>query len=274
MSIHPTAVIHPDAEIGEGTVVGPYAVIEGAARIGQACTIQAHAIIGARVTMGSHNFIGYGAVLGADPQDTSFNPETPSDLRIGNNNRIREYCTLHRGTTAGSATIVGDDCFLMGGVHLAHDVELGSHVIIANNALLGGHVKVADRVFIGGGCVFHQHVRVGRLAICQGTSGFSKNVPPFSLAAERNSVAGLNVVGLRRAGLGPETRAEIKRAFELIYRSGLNLTQALEAASAHPWGDEAAHFFAFASESRTRGICALLNHRRNGQPPADPAPGQ
>ena len=128
-----------------------------------------------------------------------------SEVRIGDGNRIREYCTIHRGTSHDSATVVGSHCFLMAGAHLAHNVRLGDRVILANNALLGGHVIVEDRVFIGGGCVFHQHIRVGRLAICQGASAFSKDVPPFTIAAERNGVAGLNVVGLRRAGLTPRS---------------------------------------------------------------------
>ena len=120
----------------------------------------------------------------------------------------------------------------MAGAHLAHNCQLGDHVIIANNALLAGHVAVGDRVFIGGGCVFHQHIRIGRLAICQGLSAFSQDLPPFTIGCDLNGVAGLNVVGLRRAGLSSEQRTAIKAAFSLLYRSGLNTTQALAAAGA------------------------------------------
>ena len=258
---HRTAVIHPDAEIAEDVEIGPYAVIEGAARIGAGCLIQAHAIIGGHVVMGERNLIGYGAVIGADPQDFAFKPDVRSEVRIGNDNRIREHVTIHRGTTEGSATIVGDHCFLMVGAHLGHNVRLGNHVIIANNSMLGGYVQVEDRVFIGGGCVFHQFIRVGRLAICQGASGFSKDIPPFTMAAGRNSVAGLNVVGLRRAGLSAVQRAEIKAAFALFYRSGLNVKQALAAAGERSWNEQAQAFWDFVRAAGKRGLCNFLGTR-------------
>ncbi|MEP6671490.1 MAG: acyl-ACP--UDP-N-acetylglucosamine O-acyltransferase [Chthoniobacter sp.] len=262
--IHPTAVIHPDATLGTNVIIGPYVVIEGAAKIGDGCEIQAHAIIGAHVEMGRGNLIGYGAVIGGDPQDFAFKPQVRSSVRIGDGNKIREYCTIHRGTNDNSATTVGHGCFLMAGAHLAHNVSLGDHVIIANNALLGGHVQVAERVFIGGGCVFHQHIRVGRLAICQGGSAFSKDIPPFTTAAERNGIAGLNVVGLRRAGFSPATRAEIKEAFALLYRRGFNTTQALAAAKGKSWGAEAQSFFDFVAAAKKRGVCDLLASRGGG----------
>jgi UDP-N-acetylglucosamine acyltransferase len=267
--IHPTAVIHPDAELGEHVSIGPGVVIEGRAKIGDGCVIQAHAVISGHVEMGKDNLIGYGAILGGDPQDFAFGPEIRSLVRIGDGNIIREYCTIHRGTTEGSATVIGSGCFLMAGAHLAHNVALGDHVIIANNALLGGYVQVGERVFIGGGCVFHQHIRVGRLAICQGASAFSKDIPPFTMAAERNGVAGLNIVGLRRAGLSAEQRREIKEAFALLYRDGLNTTQALAAAQGRTWGAEAQAFFEFVAAAKKRGVCGFLP-TRSGQ--AEEAP--
>jgi UDP-N-acetylglucosamine acyltransferase len=259
--LHPTAVIHPDAQLGVNVIVGPYAVIEGAARIGDRCEIQAHAVIGAHVEMGSDNVIGYGAILGGDPQDFAFQPKIRSGVQIGNGNKIREYATIHRGTHEGTFTVVGDACFLMAGAHLAHNVVLGSHVIVANNTLLGGHVQVGDRVFIGGGCVFHQFVRVGRLAICQGLSAFSKDIPPFTTAAERNGIAGLNVVGLRRAGFSAEQRAAIKEAFALLYRRRLNTAQALAAVRELALGAEAREFFDFVAAAKKRGICDLIATR-------------
>ncbi len=261
MSIAPSAIIHPGAQLGANVTIGPYAVIEGAAKIGDGCTIQAHAIIGARVRMGSGNLIGYGAIVGGDPQDFAFDPATASEVVIGDGNKIREYCTIHRGTAEGSATIVGDDCFLMAGAHLAHNVHLGNGVVLANNALLAGHVIVEDRVFVGGGCVFHQHVRVGRLAMCQGLSGFGKDIPPYAIAGRINGVAGLNVVGLRRAGFTPPQRAEIKAAFALLYRSGLNVSQALAEAAQKTWGPEAQAFWDFVAGSKKRGLCDFLPER-------------
>ena len=262
MSIHSTAVIHPAAQLGAHVTIGPCTVIEGAARIGDGCTIHAHAIISAHVTMGRDNVIGHGAFIGGDPQDFAFKPEVRSEVRIGDGNKIREYCTIHRGTTEGSATVVGDGCFLMAGAHLGHNVRLGNGVILANNALLGGHVQVEDRVFIGGGAVFHQYIRIGRLAICQGLSGFSKDIPPYVTAAEINGVAGLNVVGLRRAGFTAEQRAEIKAAFDLLYRRGLNVAQALAAARERPWNEAAQVFLDFVAGAKKKGLCDFLGTRR------------
>jgi UDP-N-acetylglucosamine acyltransferase len=255
--IHSTAVIHPDAKIGRGVTIGPYAVIEGAARIGDGCTIHAHAVIGAHVTMGRDNAIGHGAFIGGDPQDLAFKPEVRSEVRIGNGNKIREYCTIHRGTKEDTATLVGDGCFLMAGAHLGHNARLGDGVIIANNALLGGYVQVDDRVFIGGGCVFHQFIHIGRLAICQGGSAFSKDIPPYVTASGVNDVAGLNVIGLRRAGFDARQRAEIKVAFDLLYRRGLNVSQALAAARERSWAEPAQAFWIFVAETK-KGLCRFL----------------
>ena len=264
-SIHPTALVHPEAKLGPGVEVGPYAIIEGPAEIGAGCVIQAHAIISGHVRMGTNNTVGYGAVIGGDPQDTSFNPATESWVIIGDNNRLREYTTLHRGTGEGTETRVGNHCFLMGGVHLAHNVIIGDHVIIANNSLLGGHVHVDQGVFIGGGCVFHQFVRVGRNVIVQGQSAMSKDVPPFLLACRRNRVAGLNSVGLRRSGLDASQRQEIKDAFKLLYKSNLNTAQALASAKERCWGPEGEAFFSFIAASKKRGICDLATSRRGAE---------
>ena len=262
MSIHPTAVIHPQAVLGTGVTVGPLAVIEEGAVLGDGCTVHAHAFVGGHVTLGKNCTVGHGAVLGGDPQDFAFKPQVRSRVVIGDGTKIVESVTIHRGTVDGSETAVGEGCFLMGGAHLAHNVRLGNGVIIANNALLGGYVQVADRVFIGGGCVFHQGIRIGRLAICQGLSAFSKDIPPFVIAAERNGVAGLNVVGLRRAGLGTGERAEIKRAFDLLYRSGKNATQAITAAQDEKWNAVGCEFWDFATAAKKKGLCDWLGARR------------
>jgi UDP-N-acetylglucosamine acyltransferase len=262
MPIHPTAIVHPDAKIAEDVDIGPYVCIEGPAEIGSRCVLHAHAILAGRVRLGNDNRIGHGAILGAPSQHLSFPPDHPGEVVIGNSNTIRELCTIHRSTVEGGATRVGDQNYLMAGAHLAHDVQIADHVIIANNSLLGGHVHVAGRVFIGGGCVFHQHVRVGRLAIAQGLSAFSKDIPPFTLAAERNTVAGLNAVGLRRAGLDASQRQEIKNAFKLLFKSGLNTAQALAASEELDWGPEAREFFDFVRDAKKRGICDLLETSR------------
>jgi UDP-N-acetylglucosamine acyltransferase len=262
--LHPTAVIHPAAQLGANVTIGPYVVIDGPAQIGDGCTIHAHAVISGHVVLGKENVIGHGAIIGAEPQDFAFRPEVHSEVRIGESNRIREYCTIHRGTSHESATVVGSHCFLMGGSHLGHNVRLGDRVILANNALLGGYVIVEDRVFVGGGCVFHQHIRIGQLAICQGASAFSKDIPPFTIAAERNGVAGLNVVGLRRAGFTPQERVDVKTAFSLLYRSGHNVQQALEAAADFTWGAHGQAFWDFVRATEKRGLCDLLASRSGG----------
>jgi UDP-N-acetylglucosamine acyltransferase len=271
VNIHPTAVVHPGAEIGRETQIGPFAVVESGARIGPECIIEAHAVIRESVRLGERNLVGYGTVLGSDPQDFSFRPATRSEVVIGNDNRFREYCTVHRGTAEKSATRIGDRCYIMSGAHLGHNVTLGNDVVIANNALLGGYVDIADRVFVGGGCVFHQFVRVGRLAICQGQSAFSKDVPPFTIGAERNAVAGLNVIGLRRAGVAPNTRAKIKQAFKLVYCSGRNVHDAIKESHAQQWAPEADEFFRFIHGSRKRGICALRRRRFSEKPDEETA---
>jgi UDP-N-acetylglucosamine acyltransferase len=261
--IHPTAIIDPGARLGSQVTVGPHVVIEGPAQIGDECEIQAHAVIAGHVILGSRNVIGYGAVVGGEPQDFAFRPQVCSAVHIGDGNRIREYCTIHRGSKENTATVIGDGCYLMGGAHLAHNVRLGDRVVVANNALLGGYVQVEEGVFIGGGCVFHQFIRVGRLAICQGASAFSKDIPPYTMAAERNGVAGLNTVGMRRAGFSLEQRAEIKEAFALLYRRGMNVTQALAAARERTWGPEAQAFFEFVGAGKKRGFCDFLGGRKS-----------
>jgi UDP-N-acetylglucosamine acyltransferase len=255
MKIHPTALIHSSAEIADDVEIGPYVCIDGHAIIDSGCIIQAHAILAGKVRIGKNNIFGYGAVIGAEPQDHSFHPGIRSEVIIGNNNRIREYCTIHRGTTEGSATTVGNDNFFMAGTHLGHNTTVGNQVIIANSVLLAGHVEVQDRAFIGGGTAFHQFVRVGQVAIAQGNSGFTKDIPPFTIAAMRNSIIGLNVVGLRRAGYSVAQRLEIKNAFKLLYKSGLNTTQAVKRAEHGNWGNEGRIFFDFVASAKKRGIC-------------------
>jgi UDP-N-acetylglucosamine acyltransferase len=257
MKIHPTAIVDPTAKIATDVAIGPYAVIGARVVIGERSTIESHVVIDTDVTIGSDNVIGPGAIIGAAPQDLSFSSERKTCVAIGNENVIREHCTIHRGSAEDSVTKIGDKNFLMAGTHVGHNCEIGNNVIIANNCLLGGHVSVGDGAFLGGACVFHQHMCVGRLAITQGASAFSKDIPPFVIAAERNYVVGLNVVGLRRAGFSAQDRDEIKTAFKLIYISDLNIAQALEKASATKFGPAAREFLDFVANAKKRGICPL-----------------
>jgi len=255
--IHPTALLDAGARLGDDVEIGPFSIIGPEVVIGDDTIVPSHVVIEGEVAIGTRNFIGHGAVIGAPPQDVSFTPERKTRVEIGNDNVIREYCTIHRGSAEGSATKIGDKNFLMAGAHLGHNCTIGNNVIIANNCLLGGHVRVDDGAFLGGGGVFHQHMRIGRLALTQGASGFSKDIPPFLIAAEINYVFGVNIIGLRRAGFSGRDRDEIKAAFKLLYTSGLNISQALEKAATMEFGAPAREFFAFVAAAGKRGICPL-----------------
>lgn len=260
--IHPTAIIDPAARLDEEVEIGPYVLIGAEVEIGPRSILQSHVVLEGAVRLGAENVIGHGAIIGGTPQDLGFKPGTKSSVEIGDRNIIREHVTIHRGTAAGSSTRLGSDNFLMAGAHLAHNCAIGHKVVIANNCLLGGYVEVGDGAFLGGGCVFHQFMRVGRLAITQGISGFGKDIPPFVAAAGINKVVGLNVIGLRRAGFSADERAEIKAAFHLLYESGLNVSQALAQAKAQRWGAAGQSFFDFVASAKRRGVCGL---RRRGE---------
>ena len=255
--IHPTAVVEPDARIGVDVEIGPFSVIGPHAVIGERTIVRSHVVIEGEVVIGSSNFIGHGAVIGAPPQDVSFSPERNTGVEIGDDNIIREYCTIHRGSAEGTVTKIGNKNFLMAGAHIGHNCVIGNNVIIANNCLLAGHVRVDDGAFLGGGSTFHQFMHVGRFVMVQGSSAFGKDLPPFVIAAERNSVFGVNVVGLRRAGFSVKDREEIKVAFKLLYESGLNVSQALEKAATMKFGDAACELFDFVAKAKQRGICPL-----------------
>ena len=251
MKIHPTAIVDAGAQIGPGVEIGPYSIVGAGAVIGDKCVLQSHVVIEGSVTMGAGNFIGHGAIIGPLPQDLGFNPEIRSGVQIGNGNVIREYCTIHRGASEGSNTVVGDKSFLMVGMHLGHDCRIGNGVVIANNCLLAGHVRIDDGAFIGGGSRFHQSIRIGRLVMAEGR--FTKNLPPF-MSAAKNQVYGMNIIGLRRAGFTQAERDEVKRAFKLLYKSGLNTKQALEKVAEAGFGPIGREFFDFVAEAGKRGI--------------------
>jgi UDP-N-acetylglucosamine acyltransferase len=254
--IHPTAIIGGGATIGAGVAIGPHTIIGDEVTIGDNTRIGANAVIEGEVSVGRDNRIGHGTVIGGAPQDVSFSESTRSRVEIGHGNIIREYCTIHRGTKEGSATTIGDDNFLMAGVHVGHNCAIANKVVIANNVLLAGYVSLAEQAFVGGGTTFHQFMRVGRLVMVQGSSAFGKDLPPFTLAAERNAIFGLNVIGLRRAGFSAAQRDEIKRAFKLLYLSGVNTKQALEKSRGMEWTELGREFFDFVEEAlKARGVC-------------------
>src|SRR5436190_7439950 len=257
VTVHPTAIVDGRAQIGAGVEIGPFSIVGSQALIGEKTIVQSHVVIEGEVAIGSGNFIGHGTIIGAPPQDVSFSPERKTRVEIGNENIIREYCTIHRGSAEGSATKIGDKNFLMAATHIGHNCLIGNNIIIANNCLLAGHVRVDDGAFLGGGSTFHQFMHVGRLVMVQGSSAFGKDLPPFVIAAERNFVFGVNVIGLKRAGFSVQDRDEIKNAFKLLYTSGLNISQVLEKAAVMKFGETAREFFAFVAAAKKRGICPL-----------------
>lgn len=251
MKIHPTAIVNEGAQLGAEVEVGAFSIIGPEAVIGDNCVIQSHVVIEGAVQMGAGNFVGHGAIIGTAPQDLSFQAQTRSRIEIGDGNVIREHCTIHRGATEGSATVLGQGNFLMVGAHVGHDCVIGNGVVIVNSSLLAGHVRVDDRAFIGGGSRFHQGIRIGRVVMAEGR--FTKNLPPFLIAA-KNQVFGVNILGLRRAGFSPADRDEIKRAFKLLYTSELNTKQALAKAAETEFGPVGREFFQFVADAGKRGI--------------------
>ncbi len=244
MSVHPSAIVSPEAHLGPGVVVGPFAVVEGGAVLGDGCRIAAHAVVRSGTRLGRDNRVHEGAVLGGEPQDISFGGGETA-LLVGDRNVIREGVTLHRSAKPGSATVIGSDCFLMAYVHVAHDDRLGDRVIIANNVALAGHVEVGDGAFLSGGVVVHQFCRVGRLAMIGGNSKVVQDCLPFVITDGHPARArGLNVVGLRRAGFSAAQLRTLKEAYRLLLRSGLDRETALArlAALGDPLVDELAAF--------------------------------
>jgi UDP-N-acetylglucosamine acyltransferase len=226
--IHPTAIVDPDAHLGDEVVVGPYAIVEKNTEIGDRTTIGSHALVASGSRIGSDCRIFHGAVVGTIPQDLKFeNEETV--LTVGERTTIREFATLNRGTADRGATTVGSDCLLMAYAHVAHDCAIGDSVILANAVNLAGHVVIEDFAIVGGMTPVHQFVRIGRHVFIGGGYRVPKDVPPYILAgSEPLRYNGLNSVGLRRRNFKPEAISALKKAYRLVFRSGLNVTQALE----------------------------------------------
>jgi UDP-N-acetylglucosamine acyltransferase len=253
MSIDNTARIAPEVELAPDVTVGPGVIIEGPSRIGPGTRILAHAYIGPHTTIGTGNVIGFGAIVGHEPQDYAFQGEESYTI-IGDHNIIREYATIHRGTKPGSATRVGNHNFIMALSHMAHNSQLGDHVILVNGALVGGYVEVADRAFISGNCVIHQFCRVGTLAMMRGGSRTSRDVPPYSIIDEAHIVRGVNLVGLKRAGFTGAQIAPVRQAFRILFSHRGNLSRALERLQAEvPLTPEVTHLLDFIKSSK-RGV--------------------
>ena len=257
-TIHTSATIGSQVKMGDGNTVGPGCVIEDGAMLGSRNRLWMNAYVGPGTTLGDDNQIHMGAVVGHLPQDLAFSGK-PTFTKIGNRNTIREYVTIHRGTQEGTATEIGDDNFFMANAHIAHNCHIGNKVILVNVASLTGHCVIGDQVFVSGIVGLHQFTRIGRLAMISALSAVNKDVPPYMLCGGRPAVIqGLNVVGLRRAGIAAPVREEIKRAYKLLYRDGLSVAHAIEAIEKQCASAEVKALVAFVKESK-RGICAGIN---------------
>jgi UDP-N-acetylglucosamine acyltransferase len=251
--IHSTAIIHPKAKVDCSVKIGPYSVIDEHVEIGPGCVIGPLTYLTGVTRIGMCNHFYAGCVIGDAPQDLKYRGEQ-TRLQIGDHNVFREHATVHRSCKPTEATVIGSHNLLMASCHVAHDSTIGNHVIVANGALLGGHVLVQDRVLISGNCLVHQFVRVGTLAMMQGGSAISKDLPPYTVARGDNAICGLNTIGLRRAGIDAADRLQLKKLYRLLFRSAQNLRQAV----AQGWNEftspAAKAMLEFVADSK-RGIC-------------------
>lgn len=252
--VHPTATIDPGALLADDVEIGAYAIVGPGCDVGPGCVLAPRSVLERNVTLGRGVKVGIGSILGGDPQDLKYQGEETT-VEIGDGTVIREYATINRGTSQSLKTTIGRGSFVMSYVHLGHDCHVGDGVILSNAVQLAGHVIVEDRAIISGLSAVHQFARIGRHSFVGGMSRVAKDVPPF-LKAVGNPVRlyGLNSVGLQRSGFDAETMRELKRAYRLLFRSDLNVSQALERARAElPDLPEVTHFLGFIEQSE-RGI--------------------
>jgi len=266
MNIHPTAIVSENAELHESVTVGAFSVIEDGVKIAKGTTVATHVRISGPTIIGENNSIDSFAALGGAPQDLGYKGD-PTKLIIGNDNIIREYVSIHRGTIkGGEKTVIGNNCMIMAYVHIAHDCILGNHVIIVSSAKLSGHTEVADRATISGLTATHQFIRVGRFAFIGGLSAVSKDVPSYAMVSgERGQmrISGLNKVGLRRNGISRETIAKIEAAYRILFHSpDLLHNEALEKAEQELGGcKEVAELLDFIRNSK-RGVVKRIKRSR------------
>lgn len=271
IDIHPTAMIGERVTLGSGVHVGPGVVIEDDVAVGDRTEFGLHSFVGRLTVIGPDNRVGMCAQLGGEPQILGWTP-VDSRVVIGAGNVIREYASIHRGKERGGETIIGDGCFLMGSSHVGHDCRLGAEVVLANGALLAGHVEVGDHAFISGNCAIHQFVRIGRRVMVRGLTAVGKDVIPFAVVDQTNTLRGLNKIGLRRGGFAPEVIRELQQAYRILFRTDRPLFACIEELESRPMGAEVHEMVNFIRASR-RGICVAdpLRLRRLQQPAREPA---
>lgn len=262
MAAHPTAVVHPDARIGEGVEIGPFAVIGPQVALADGVRIGPHCVVEGQTSVGPGCELSAHVCLGGPPQDLKHDG-SPTRLTIGAHNVFREFVTVHAGSSDGRGeTLIGDHSYFMANSHVAHDAVVGSRVMLANSAAIAGHCEVGDGAMLGGLAGIHQHVRIGRLAMVGAGAMCSQDVPPFTIAqGDRARLFGLNIVGLRRADLDPEVVRALKEAWRLVFSSGVamraGMHQARQAHGEVPEVDELLRFV----EQAPRGVCRAAGGR-------------
>lgn len=253
--IHPTAIVSPDAKLADSVEVGPYCVIEEDVVIGAGTRLLGQCRIGAHTEIGENNTVYAFASLGTDPEDYSYDPTQVSYTKIGNGNRFRECVTVNRGTMPGSITRIGDGGFFMANTHISHNCQIGSRVVMVPYSGVAGHCIVGDNCLISGLSGMHQFCRMGRMAVLSGGSQISMDLAPFMIGDGRNGgVRGFNIVGMRRNGFSHETIRAVKDLYDIFFRHGLNMTNAIEKAEAEvPQLPEVIEFLDFIKTTK-RGI--------------------
>ena len=255
-TIHPTAIVHPGAQLGENVVIGPYSIIGGHVALGDGTEVQSHVVVDGHTRIGRHCKLFPFACIGMLTQDLKYAGGT-TYAEIGDHTTLREFSTVHTGTRDGEVTRIGQKCLIMAYVHVAHGCRVGNEVIMSNAVQLAGEVEVDDMAIISGMTGVHQFTRIGRMAMIGAASKIAQDVPPYMLAdGHRARLIGLNVVGLRRNGFSQEQRTRIKQVYRLILRSGLRLDEGLQRAEAEYPGPETARIVAFMRASR-RGIVSF-----------------
>ena len=257
--IHPTAIISSEAKLADDVRIGAYAVIDGPVTLDSGCSVDSHAHLIGPLNVGRENAFGSSCVIGGAPQHTAYKGE-PTAVEIGNGNTFREHTTVHRAMPLGvgpgsGVTRIGDANLFLAGAHVAHDCLVGNNAIFANCALLGGHVETGDRVFLSGNSAVHQFCRVGRLAFLSGSSASSKDIPPFWVMQDVNRVCGVNVIGMRRAGVPTNEIQAVRRAFRFIYIERVTISAALMRMEAELGSIPAVRELIDFIRSSKRGIC-------------------
>jgi UDP-N-acetylglucosamine acyltransferase len=256
IDIHPTAIVHPDAIIADGVRIGPFAIIGQHVSLGEGTEVMAHALIEGRTTIGKSNKIYPSASIGLPCQDLKYKGE-PTKLFIGDHNHIREFSTIHLSATLEEDTVVGSHNLIMAYAHIAHNCQIGNHIIIANAVNLAGHVHIHDFVVVGGMTAVHQFVKMGIHAFIGGASGLKKDVPPYTRGqggAGEYRIAGLNSVGLMRKGYTEEQIRAIKNIYKIFFQSNLNVAQAIEQAESLPALTPEQKIFVDFCKNSARGI--------------------